>query len=210
VKRAWPGASASAQSDIATRIVDIGSHSAQHTRVLEVSVPAVVRRAARARERDDASRRSVDAGNAGDRAEGGSILNDLVAQLRLSYRRMSAIDRWTWWALAIGFVGAFSPWWQTQRNGLVAGVQGIGVASAVAAIFAMLCIYGRTAIRRLSGRLIAVQLLSSAVVVVVPVFPLLMGVGPFAGQASLSIGAPLTGAAGLIAVTLGLVRLGRL
>lgn len=154
------------QANIATNIVDVDPEKDRHTRIVEVSVPAVVRRAAStpvASAPQDRGKKAQDA--ALDRS-----IEDLGDSIRLFYARMHRIDRITFWAAVLTFIAAFLPWRDALGEGLLSGIEELGGISAGCSALVILCIYGRTARRRLAGLVLLAQLIVASGAVAVPVY----------------------------------------
>ncbi len=150
------------QGAIATRIVDLDPEGGRQTRIVDVNVPAVVRRAARERAQEN------------DRDESpASLIEESLTSLRHFYMRMHRFDRWTCWLLLAAFVSAFMPWQRLRGVGLVSGLEGLGWGSIVASLVAFGCLYWRMERRRLSGLLITLQMLFVAGVAGAPLLRLL-------------------------------------
>ncbi len=166
----YPAESAE-QGAIATRIVSLDPEGDRHTRIVDVSVPAMVRR--RLRERDGGGAGLGDDGVEETR----SLFDEVWRGLRLFYLRMHSFDRWTTWMLLVALLGVFLPWERQRGLGLVSGIEGFGGVSIFAVVAAFASLYGRTERRRLGGLLIMVQLLMVAGVSAVPVFLVINGAG---------------------------------
>lgn len=184
---------------IATRLLEEDPQSARETRIIDVSVPAVVKRSGRLRGAE-ASRSP-----AGDReASLAGPLEDVVDGVRQAYARLHRLDRLTVWVLFGCFLAAFLPWRHVRGVGLVSGIETAGAVSAGCAAAALLWIYRRTVHRRRAALYVLLQLLFAA------------GTGAgalhgfIAGEGSVAAGllAVLGGAA--FAVLLTLLRLLRL
>ena len=174
------------QAAIATHIVDTDPEKDRNTRIVDVSVPAMVRRAKQdqpppalptRKARDDAPKRN-------------EPLEDLARKIRLFYARMHRVDRLTFWINLVTFVSAFLPWRSVLGRGLVSGIEGLGGASAGAALVVGLCIYSRTARRRLAGLVLLVQLSAAVAIVAVPVYLFFYhpGLGPHLGFVATALG----------------------
>jgi len=189
------------QAQIHTRIVSIDPEQERGTRIIEVSIPQVVRRAGRQGShgaQDAAGRRA-----AADEAESlGQGVDDLFDKLRLSYARMHRLDRITGWVALLALVSAFLPWRFDLVDGLLAGIQGLGAASAAAAAGVLCCIFARTVRRRLTGLLLTLQIVVAGICTAVPIFV-------FLGQTGLSskYGLYMTAVTGAAVTTLTLLRL---
>jgi len=155
------------QASIATKMVDADPEKDRHTRIVEVSVPAVVRRAAStpaaSAPPDRTKKASQDA--ALDRS-----IEDLGDSIRLFYLRMHRIDRIAFWASVLTFVSAFLPWRNALGEGLLSGIEELGGISAGCSALVILCIYARTARRRLAGLVLLCQLILASGAVAVPVY----------------------------------------
>lgn len=163
------------QAAVATRMVTLDPEIERGTRIVEVSVPAVVRRAQRERERAMAS---AEAGNPArsrqaDESEPVSPMDELMVRARHFYKRLHRLDRWTIWLLIIAAVAAFLPWVRVRGVGLVSGIEGLGGASGIAALLALVLVYQRAARRRLGALLLFIQLILVSCVGSVPVYMLM-------------------------------------
>jgi len=185
------------QERINTAVELLDPQADKGTRIIDVSLPAAIRKAVRQAKREEAEHR---AGS----AAGSLGIEGLATSIRRFYARLHWIDRWTLLALGLSLFAAFLPWCYLPVEGLLAGIQDFGVFSAGAAAVALLCIYGRTARRRLSGLLLLLQIPVVAVVAAAPIYRFL-----FRGGAELSFGFYLTALGGLAAVVLTLMRLTR-
>jgi hypothetical protein len=207
------------QSVIPTRLETGDPEANRGTQIVDINLPPAVRRLARQSARDDKEGRRAGATAASDgRSAPGSGkgnlaveesgvsrgVDELFTSARLFYSRMHGIDRWTFMALALAFVGSFLPWSYVRGEGLQAGIQEYGVLSALAALLSFLCVYGRTARRRMTGLLLALQVLAAAALVGVPISRFLT-----ASEVQFSYGLYFTAAGGVGVVLLTLARLVR-
>jgi hypothetical protein len=187
----------SRQEVIGTQIVTIDPQLERQTRIVEVAVPPMVRRAVREKERAAAA-------GAHEEQQGG-LLDDFGIDARHFYLRMHRLDRLTSWLLALAFLFSFLPWQRVTGVGWVSGVEGFGSLSAGLALIAFGCIYWRTVRRRLAGALMTLQLLVIAGVGAIPMVWFLTN-----RDLQLSFGSYGTVLAAAIAVLLSLARLTRL
>jgi len=207
------------QAVIPTRLETGDPQANRGTQIVEISLPPAVKRLRRAPEgreparatreesRDAASGRRA-GGPAGFAVEESVVsrgVDEVIAGGRIFYTRMHPLDRWTVVSLALAFIASFLPWTYVRGEGLIAGIQEYGAASAVAAVLVLLCVWGRTARRRLGGLLIVLQILAAAGLTAVPVFRFMTS-----GEIQLSYGLYLTALMGAGVVLLTLARLTRL
>jgi len=158
-----------AQASIHTSIVNADPEIDRHTRIVDVSIPGVVRKAAR--QQNVPSARKPGRGQPVVEAESLSESIDQLGQsARMVYARMHRVDRIGLVFTFVSFVAAFLPWRHVLGEGLVSGIEGLGAASAGGALLIGVCIYIRTAKRRLAGLVLLLQLILAAGVVAVPVY----------------------------------------
>jgi hypothetical protein len=158
------------QAQIATHIASGDPEAHRNTRIVEVSVPAVVRRAARAQAPAPVAKKPAQQPGATSAASINKSIDEAGEGIRLFYARMHRVDRWAFWITMVSFVAAFLPWRYVLGEGLRSGIEGFGVASAGAAAVVVLCIYARTARRRLTGLVLLLQLVAAAGMTAVPVY----------------------------------------
>lgn len=184
------------QAAVHTRIVTLDPEQERGTRIVDVSVPQVARRAGRpdARSRRGAADQSAPGLNDG--------VEDLFDSMKLGYARMHRIDRLTTWVGFFALVAAFLPWRYELGEGLIAGIQGLGAGAAAAFAVVLLCVFARTTRRRLTGLLLALQVLAAGSGTVVPVFVFLFHTGT-----SARFGLYLTALGGVATIALTLGRL---
>jgi hypothetical protein len=183
------------QAAVHTRIVTMDPEQERGTRIVDVSVPQVARRAGRS---DTRKPRGADEAA----AELGGGVEDLFDTMKRGYARMHRVDRLTTWVGLFALVAAFLPWRYKLGEGLIAGIQGLGGAAAAAFVVVLLCVFARTARRRLTGLLLALQVLAAGGGTVVPVFVFLFHTGTAA-----SFGLYLTALGGAATIVLTLARL---
>jgi hypothetical protein len=186
----------SSQAAVHTRIVTMDPEQERGTRIIDVSVPQVARRAGRP---DPQQRRGASDQSAAGLSDG---VEDLFDSMKLGYARMHRIDRLTTWVGFFALVAAFLPWRYELGEGLIAGIQGLGAAAAVAFAVVLLCVFARTARRRLTGLLLALQVLAAGGGTVVPVFVFL-----FHTETSARFGLYLAALGGAATIVLTLGRL---
>ncbi|MCA9665636.1 MAG: hypothetical protein KC503_08605 [Myxococcales bacterium] len=164
-----------AQAAIGTRIVTLDPEIERGTKIVDVSVPAVVRRAQRERERQLAAAEAGESVARAQAADAGPVspMDELGLRARHFYARLHRLDRWTTWVLIIGVISSFLPWMRMRGVGLVSGIEGIGAASGGAALIALGLLYQRAARRRLAALLLFVQMVLAALVGMVPVYVLM-------------------------------------
>jgi len=157
------------QAQISTHIVEVDVEQQRNTRIVDVSVPGIVRKAA--------ARRTASQGGAASSREQsaeGDPLNESIDRLsdsaHMIYARMHRVDRVTFVVNFLTFIAAFLPWRHVLGEGLVSGIEGLGAACAGFAALIALFIYIRTARRRLAGLVLLLQLICAAGVVAVPVY----------------------------------------
>jgi hypothetical protein len=188
------------QAQIATQIAPPDPQQERHTRIVDVSVPAVVRKAAKQEEMAaeqglKSKKRVVD-------QEIGTGIEDLYEAVKLFYARMHRLDRITLWVALATLVASFLPWSYTLGDGLMAGIQEFGIVSAVATLLILFCLWARTAKRRLAGLLLAVQVFSSAVVIAAPIYRIIS-----ASKVDFKLGLFLAVLGGAVTAVLTLLRL---
>jgi hypothetical protein len=154
------------QANIATHIVDTDPEKDRNTKIVDVSVPAMVRRAKQDKPQEPLPTRKAH----GDAPKSAEPLEDLSKKVRLFYARMHRVDRLTFWITLLTFISAFLPWRNVLGRGLVSGIEGLGGASAGGALLVGLCIYSRTVRRRLAGLVLFLQLIAAAAIVAAPVY----------------------------------------
>lgn len=182
---------------INTQLVSSDPQQAQHTRIVEVSLPPAVKRVMRDR---------ADSGGEGSDGDDGeqTLFEQLAREMRHFYQRLHRIDRYAVWTLLVTLIATFAPWFFESGVGLSSGVEGVGAVSCAATLGAIGTIYLRTNRRRLSGTLIMVQFLLVVAVAAPPLFYL------FVGTHQLVVGAYAALAGAAVAVVLTLARLTRL
>lgn len=183
------------ERDIHTQLVAADPQQAQHTRIVEVSLPPAVKRAMRDK---------ADSVGEDEEEVQPSLFEQLARESRHFYQRLHRLDRYALWTLLTTLVATFSPWFFQRGEGLSSGVEGVGFLSCVAALCAIGAIYMRTIRRRLSGMLIMAQFIAVVGIAAPPLFYLFVGTR----QLVLGAYAVLLGAA--IAVFFTLARLTRL
>lgn len=193
-----PVSSPQGEAGIHTRIVELDPEGDRHTRIVDVSVPAMVRRAAR--ERVAEARGGLQEDEAPP-----TLIEDMMTGLRHFYLRMHRLDRWTAWLLGLCFIGAFLPWRRVLGLGLVSGIEGYGGISAGASALAFTFLYLRTERRRLAGLMISLQLLAVIGIAGAPIFLVLGRTGQH-----FAFGFFMTGLGAGIALLLSLARLTRI
>lgn len=203
------------QAVIPTHIVTADPEKGRGTQIVDLSLPPVVRQMAaskKQKEREEArAEKAKTAGKPGatigvEESKVTQGIDEVMASIRLFYARMHRIDRWTFFAIVVAFVGAFLPWRVLRGEGLIAGIQEYGAGSAALSVLAFLCIYARTMRRRLTGLLIAAQLLVAVGLVAVPTLRFLLA----GAESELSLGVYLSAAGGVAVVVMTLMRLARL
>jgi hypothetical protein len=200
------------QSVIPTRLETGDPEVNRGTQIVDINLPPAVRKIAR--QEKEVRRSEAAAGSSGAPRGKGRLaveesgvsrgVDEIFSSARLFYARMHGIDRWTFMAIALAFVGSFLPWSYVRGEGLQAGIQEYGALSALAALLSFVCVYGRTVRRRMAGLLIALQVLTSAALVGVPVFRFMTAV-----EVQFSYGPYFTAAGGVGVVLLTLARLVR-
>lgn len=186
----------SSQAAVHTRIVTLDPEQERGTRIVDVSVPQVARRAGKP---DPQQRRGASDQSAAGLSGG---VDDLFVSMKLGYARMHRIDRVTTWVGFFALVAAFLPWRYELGEGLIAGIQGLGAGAAAAFAVVLFCVFARTARRRLTGLLLALQVLAAGGGTVVPVFVFLFHTGT-----SARFGLYLTAVGGVATIVLTLGRL---
>jgi len=179
----------------ATRLVTVDPQVQRETRMVEVSVPAAVRRASRSQRRQQRDEEQAD-----------GPIDEAFEAARKIYRRLHAIDRGALWVLLLALVGVFLPWTYVRGEGLVSGVEGVGAAGVCAAVLGLACIYGRAVRRRWGGVLLFLQLICASAIVATPVYVWLVSVD----VVKVAWGMGASALCGAIAVLLTLARLTRL
>jgi len=200
------------QAQIATELVTEDPEAQRGTQIVDLSLPPMVKQARREEEKRKAAPAT---GAAAKREAGGPLaveesnvsrgVDDVLSSARLLYARMHRLDRWTLWAALLALVASFLPWSTVLGEGLLAGIQEYGAASAGGAVLLLFLLYRRTSRRRLAGTLLGLQVLVAAVPVAAPVYRFLT-----ATDTQFTVGIFLTAAAGLATVVLTLARLTRL
>lgn len=188
------------QAQIKTQIAPPDPQQERHTRIVDVSVPAVVRKVARQEEMAAKSglksrKREVD-------QEIGTGIEDLYEAVKLFYARMHRLDRITLWVAMATLVASFLPWSYTLGDGLMAGIQEFGIISAGATLVILFCLWARTAKRRLAGLLLALQVFSSAIVMAAPIYRIIS-----ASKVDFKFGLYLATLGGAVTAVLTLLRL---
>lgn len=179
-----------------TRVVALDREGERATRIVEVELPAIVKRSLRERE----------GGAPADRAPAElALLGELPALIARVGRQLHPRDRTTLWALAVTFLGTFLPWYHQRVVGLLAGVEGRGLVSAILVPVAVALLLGRSLRRRWAFGLLLGQTVSIAGVVAVPVYELVRG-----ALGAWYLGAGATMAAGVAALAFSLARLSQL
>lgn len=168
----------------------------RETRIVDVALPAAVRRAKRRKERAVEPERGAE--------EVGSLLDQLQERLDDLYRRMQRLDRLAWWSLLVAALGVFLPWRTPEGAHAEAGIEGVGLLSLASAGVALVCIYGRLRRRRRARSLLALQLLATCLVGVVPAHVIVRE-----GHSALSFGVVITALAGVVAATFALLQMVR-
>ncbi len=156
-----PTAGGGGEADVGTRVVTMDPESNRGTRVVEVSLPPMVKKRQRERARKKGTKSRSRAQRNLELEESGvsRTIDELMAGARLFYARLHRFDRWTVWILAATFVASFLPWCRVLSYGLTAGIQDYGLATAILSALAFLLVYFRTARRRLTLPLLLLQLL---------------------------------------------------
>ncbi|MBK6849160.1 MAG: hypothetical protein IPG96_17060 [Proteobacteria bacterium] len=183
---------------LATRVVTLDREGERATRLVDVEVPAMVKRAGRQREGQLGGPAPTAAGEL-------VLLGELPAWIGGVRRQLHPRDRTTLWALGVCFLGGFVPWYHVRVEGLLAGVEGLGLLSAAQALLAVGLLVGRTLRRRWALELLVAQTVLIAGAIAVPVYELLRG-----ALGAWYLGAGLTVAAGGVALGFSLARLSRL
>jgi len=186
------------QAAVHTRIVTVDPEQERGTRIIDVSVPQVARRAGRQGGRDAKHGPTAGQGT----AELSRGVEDLFDGMKRGYARMHRVDRLTTWIGFLALVSAFLPWRYELGRGLIAGIQGLGAASAAAFFLVLICIFARTARRRLTGLLLTLQILAAGGGTAVPIFVFLWQTG-----AAAKFGLHLTALGGAVTIVLTLMRL---
>jgi len=198
------------QSVVGTRVVSLDPEGSRGTKIVDLSNTPAARKASRkgskkSRPRTPGSPMAVFRNLEVEESGVSEGIDDLLKTLRLFYARLHRLDRWTVWALVAAFLASFLPWNYELGRGLMAGIQGFGTISAALSICAIICIYMRTARRRLSALLLLLQLLLCAGVAAVPVYSVF-----YLDRSDLTYGVYLTGLAAAVVLVLTLGRLSRL
>lgn len=165
-----PDSAGGGPSDPGTQIVDMDPEKGRGTRVVEVSLPPMVKKRARARERSRGASTQGQGLSAAqknlalelDESGVSRTIDELISDLRLFYARLHRFDRWTVWILCAAFVASFLPWLSKLSYGLTAGIQDYGLATAPLAGVSLVLMYLRTARRRLTLSLLLLQLMTVA------------------------------------------------
>lgn len=199
--RAGAEPQASSQAHVATKVVSLDVERERPTRLVEVNVPAVVKRTVRQKAR--AARRGGP-GDAQD-VEEEPLLDYLQQGLSAYFKSMSPGDRRTFWALVLAALGVFLPWTHVFGQGLVSGVEGYGLAALVPAVVGLGCLHLRLVRRRLRWALMMLQVVASAAVIAVPVYMVVTKTLP-----GWHVGVIVTVLGGLVALPLSLVRAARM
>jgi hypothetical protein len=213
-----------AQADVATRIVTLDPEADRNTRIVDLNLPAVVKKVVKEREHEkekvrvrepakegsggaDAPKRpAAFRGIAVEESRVSRGLDEMGESVRVFFSRMHRMDRRTSWALAVAFLGAFLPWSHVRGEGTLAGIQEYGSLAAVASGLAFVCIYLRTARRRLTALVLGGQVLLAAALVAIPIFRILTE----GDLADLAYGVYITALGGAAVVLLTLARLARM
>jgi len=183
---------------LATRVVALDREGERATRLVDVEVPALVKRAGRQREGQLGGPAPTAAGEL-------VLLGELPAWIGGVRRQLHPRDRTTLGALGLCFLGGFVPWYHVRVEGLLAGVEGLGLLSVAQALLAVGLLVGRTLRRRWALELLVAQTVLIAGAIAVPVYELLRG-----ALGAWYLGAGLTVAAGGVALGFSLARLSRL
>ena len=192
---------ASSQAHVETKLLSLDVERERPTRLVEINVPAVVRRTVRQKAR--AGRREGQQG-AQDLEE--EPLLDFVQQgLSAYFKSMRPGDRRTFWAFVLAALGVFLPWTHVFGHGLVSGLEGYGLAALLPAMVGLGCLHLRLARRRWRWALMMLQVVASATVIAVPVYLVITKVLP-----GWHIGVVVTVVGGLAALPLSMVRMGRM
>jgi hypothetical protein len=191
-------------------VVNLDPEAKRGTKVVEVSLPPDVKRAARQQQPRTTGlgvRSRLSTFKQLELQESGVSrgIDESMKAIRLFYARLHRLDRWNVWVLLGAFLASFLPWSYVQGQGLVAGIQEYGVASAAAALLTFLAIYLRTNRRRISGSLLMLQLVLASGLAAVPVYRLVISTNE-----QLSVGLYLTAATAAGVVLLSLARLARI
>ncbi len=165
-----PGTQPAAEGEAAvgTRVVNLDPEAGRGTRVVEISLPPMVKKAARAQQQQKQKQKGGKRGSRAQRnlelEESGvsRTIDDLLRSLKMFYARLHRFDRWTVWILAATFVASFLPWCRVLSYGLTAGIQDYGLITAPLAAAAFSLVYFRTMRRRLTFPLLLLQLLVTA------------------------------------------------
>jgi hypothetical protein len=198
-----PGRTFGPQAQIATKIATEDPQIDRGTQIVDVSVPAFVKRARKVAE-EEKSAGPDESFLAVEESLVSRGVDATLASVTHAYTRLHPTDRRTVWAALVGLLCSFLPWSYVRGEGLLAGVQELGLLTAVASGLVLVSVYARTVRRRLIRGLLALQLLLAAALVAVPVYRHVT-----AGEAELSYGVYLTALGGLTMVLFSLERLGR-
>lgn len=198
------------QARLATRVVSLDPEAQRGTRIVEISLPKIVKKAARERasEPSPSSSSAQRSGRKGalslDESGVSRGLDETLATLKLFYARLGAMDRAALWLLCAVFLASFLPWLRVPSYGLTAGIQDYGLLTAPLAVLTVLCIYARTMRRRLTFVFLLLQLLGAAALVAVIVYRYISGV-----DLEFTYGIYLTVLLAALAVLATLARLAR-
>ena len=166
--------SSGGQADVGTRVVSMDPQSERGTRIVDINLPPMVKKARQKmnRPRLGSTGRTFKRGAIDlDESDISRGMDEFLASMKLFYKRLHRFDRWAVWVLAMAFFGAFLPWQYEQGVGLLSGIQSIyGMASASAAFLTFLWIYLRTARRRLGPAMLLLQIVTGTSLVAIPLY----------------------------------------
>ena len=168
--------SSGGQADVGTRVVAMDPQSERGTRIVDINLPPMVKKARQKmnRSRPATPGRPFKSGSMDlEESDISRGMDEVQASLKLFYKRLHRFDRWAVWVIALAFLGAFLPWQYEKGVGLVSGIQTLfGISSAVTAFFTFLWIYLRTARRRLATAMLLLQIVTGTALVAIPLYQL--------------------------------------
>ena len=168
--------SSGGQAGVGTRVVSMDPQSDRGTRIVEINLPPMVKKARQKMNRPrpgthgrPSKRGAMDL----DESDISRGMDQVLASLKLFYKRLHRFDRWAVWVIILAFLGAFLPWQYQQGVGLVSGIQTLfGISSATTALLTFLWIYLRTARRRLATAMLLLQIVTGTALVAIPLYQL--------------------------------------
>lgn len=187
-----PQGEMSTQGAIKTQIVAMDQQADRHTRIVDLSVPAHVKKAVRDRDRGDLDEDDL------------TLFDELVISIKQNYRRLHLLDRYTTLTILGLFIASFLPWRRVPLYGLISGIEDLGAISLLAALVSLGLIYWRTVKRRVIGFVLPLQFISISLGAFGPIYRFITD------PKSLYFGAYLTVGLVAFALVLSFIRLIRI